>query len=451
MNIQKLAESWEEIISQLKSYDDVNNSQVDAFFNRLSLQALSHDFILITTENEFIKSQIEQRFLPQLRRALHDLQGNDYTIEFFIEPSTILTTDNLINNQIVQKPLTHTKLQPTTPKESNPETPTIGNSIYTENNTTTQQNSITNSSLTFDNYVIGESNNIAYSYALSVAETPGKQSLNPLFIYGRSGLGKTHLLHAIKNYIEETKPLLRVKYIDAIQFVNDYTNAATDNSRNKDSFKHFTQQYVTSDVLLIDDIQVFQGKGETINMVFQIFNQFITSGKQVVLSADRSPSSIDLDERYTSRFNSGASVNITAPSIETKLGIIKNTIKDYNKNENAHFTLDDEISSYIAEISGSNVRDLISSVYKIIYFSTYSKLQYISIDSVKELLKNHFSSGITKKIEIRDIQKTVAHYYKVSALELQSSKRSHNIAWARHVAIYLCREKLDLPYATTPR
>ena len=183
-------------------------------------------------------------------------------------------------------------------------------------------------------------------------------------------------------------------------------------------------------------------------MVFQIFNQFISTGKQVVLSADRSPSSIDLDERYTSRFNSGASVNITSPSIETKLGIIRNTIQDYNKNEDANFTLEPEIMLYIAEISGSNVRDLISSVYKVIYFATYSKLSYITLDSVKELLRNHFSSGITKRIEIRDIQKAVAQFFKVNVIDLQSSKRSHDIAWARHVAIYLCREKLDIPYAS---
>ena len=161
------------------------------------------------------------------------------------------------------------------------------------------------STLTFENFVIGDSNRMAYSMALNVAEQPGHGPLNPLFIYGKSGLGKTHLMFAIQNYIRETQPQLRTVYVDSSDMLTDYMEAGAAHDKEKSSYKNFKARYEVADVLLIDDIQYLQGKKQTLDIVFQIFNSLINQRKQIILSADRAPKNIDIDERYHSRFKIG--------------------------------------------------------------------------------------------------------------------------------------------------
>ena len=301
--------------------------------------------------------------------------------------------------------------------------------------------------LTFENFIIGDSNRLAYSMAVSVAESPGKSTLNPLFIYGKSGLGKTHLLRAIQNYILETRPDMRVVYIDAQEFITEYSIAAIDHSKDKSSFQAFQSRYLDADALLIDDVQYFQGKSATVNIVFQLFNRLTDAGKQVVLSADRSPKSIDIDERYKSRFNSGGTYDIQPPEVETKLGIIKSFIEEYKRSEGSwDLYVPEDIQMYIAEISSSNVRELKSAVTKVISQMTAFGNPDITLSDVKSLLENHFSAGALKKITVEGVQHEVEQYYQVSHADLIGTKRSRNIAYARHVAIYLCRQMIDIPY-----
>ena len=153
--------------------------------------------------------------------------------------------------------------------------------------------------------------------AVSVAETPGKPHLNPLFIYGRSGLGKTHLLRAIQNYINSNMPNLQVVYKDSNELLEDYMDASAAHDTEKSSYKNFKMYYEEADVLLVDDVQQLQGKKQTLDIMFQIFNKLTSQGKQVVLSADRAPKNIDIDERYKTRFNSGGTFDIQPPEIET--------------------------------------------------------------------------------------------------------------------------------------
>lgn len=303
------------------------------------------------------------------------------------------------------------------------------------------------SSLTFETFVVGNSNRLAYSMAVAVAEEPGKKNLNPLFIYGKSGLGKTHLLRAIQNYIVTTNPRMRVVYIDSAEFLSDYTSAVAAHDKNKDSYRNFQSRYLDADVLLIDDVQYFQGRPATVDIVFQLFNKLTDMGKQVVLSADRAPKSIDIDERYTSRFNSGSTADVQPPEVETKLGIIKGFIEEYKFSENAYdLYVPEDIQMYIAEISSSNVRELKSAVTKVISQITYFENPDISLPDVRVLLENHFSSGAMKRLDVAGIQREVERYYKVSHSDLVGKKRSRNIAYARQVAMYLCRQMLDIPY-----
>ena len=251
---------------------------------------------------------------------------------------------------------------------------------------------------------MGDSNRMAYSMAVEVAEKPGSSALNPLFIYGRSGVGKTHLLCAIKNYINEQYEDFKVIYIDSMELVNRYSDAAIEKNVDKQSFKNFENFFQQADVLLIDDIQGLQGKPGTLDTLFRIFNKMIPKGKQFVFSADRAPKNIDLDERYVSRFNSGATIDIQPPDDETKRNIIKSFIAEYKNEEELPFTISDSILDYIVDNSSSNIRELKSAITNVIFALKMDKEHELSESRVKELLGNHFIGGGKKRITIEMIQ-----------------------------------------------
>ncbi len=487
-------ETWQAVIEKVKSYGTVNPAQVDAFLGRMQPQASSVGFLLATVDTDFIKGQIEKRFLSQIEQALRDLFETEYVVEIEVDPSSSAFMQQMaaqnaqqtaVSEQApaaqqplaVQTPgqtaipaqvsdfaqsspaamgaaaqpqvqLSQPQAQPTQaiqqPAAQTPQATShlTGSQIARANGMDTGA-----AALTFENFVIGDSNRLAYSMAVAVAETPGKSTLNPLFIYGKSGLGKTHLLRAIQNYILETRPDMRVVYIDAQEFITEYSIAAIDHSKDKSSFQAFQSRYLDADALLIDDVQYFQGKSATVNIVFQLFNRLTDAGKQVVLSADRSPKSIDIDERYKSRFNSGGTYDIQPPEVETKLGIIKSFIEEYKRSEGSwDLYVPEDIQMYIAEISSSNVRELKSAVTKVISQMTAFGNPDITLSDVKSLLENHFSAGALKKITVEAVQHEVEQYYQVSHADLIGTKRSRNIAYARHVAIYLCRQMIDIPY-----
>ncbi|MCR2034040.1 chromosomal replication initiator protein DnaA [Adlercreutzia mucosicola] len=303
------------------------------------------------------------------------------------------------------------------------------------------------STLTFSNFVIGESNQMAYSMANEVAGNPGRPIFNPLFIYGKSGLGKTHLMLAIKNYIDKTQPHLRTVYADSADFVSKYMEASVAHDREKASFKNFKHYYEEADVLLIDDIQYLQNKKQCLDMVFQLFNSLTAQGKQVVLSADRAPKNIDVDDRYSSRFSSGGIVEVRPPDIETKLAIVKRFAEECSRNEGfSQCAIPDDIQMYIAENSSSNIRELLSAVTNVLYRMVFSGQSDMTIEGARVLLENHFSGGMSRNLSAEDIQREVENFFKVSHADLLSAKRSRSIAYPRQIAIYLCRQLLDVPY-----
>ncbi|WP_449132472.1 chromosomal replication initiator protein DnaA [Senegalimassilia anaerobia] len=307
-------------------------------------------------------------------------------------------------------------------------------------------NSVT-STLTFENFVIGDSNRMAYSMAVSVAETPGKPHLNPLFIYGRSGLGKTHLLRAIQNYINSNMPNLQVVYKDSNELLENYMDASAAHDTEKSSYKNFKMYYEEADVLLVDDVQQLQGKKQTLDIMFQIFNKLTSQGKQVVLSADRAPKNIDIDERYKTRFNSGGTFDIQPPEIETKLSIVKSFIREYEDMEQSGpINMPEDVQICIAESSGSNIRELKSAVTNVIVKMKCGEGSDITVADVRKLLENHFSGGPSKRLTADDILKVTEDFFKVSHTDIVGKKRTRNIAHARQTAIYLCRQLLDIPY-----
>ena len=466
MDIQEV---WDRLIHTIKSYPGVNPSQIDAFFSRIQIQAVSPGFIMLTSNNSFIKEWVERHYVKDIKRALEDI----YQVEFLvqIEVDTTVEEDKEIpiaaivgkepasiqpashseaapvetaQPAIEQPAPTHTRPHPRRTivipaQNSEPATPE-----KPERTESTDENSA--SRLTFESFVIGDSNRYAYGMATEVAERPGTSTLNPLFIYGRSGIGKTHLMCAIKNYINEQYPDLNVLYVDAEDLVNRYYDAAQEKSVDKLSFKNFENIFQEADVILIDDIQGLQGKEGLVNIVFRIFNANINQGKQFVFSADRAPKNIDLDERYVSRFNSGATIDIQPPDDATKRSIIKNFIEQYRQDENLDFELSDEVIDYIVEQSGSNIREIKSAITNVIFAIKMAGSSNVSTYEVKDMLANHFLNEKGDRFTIENIQAAVEKFYRVSHSDLVSKKRNKSIKHPRQVAIYLSRDLLNMTF-----
>lgn len=462
-----IEQTWTDLMRQLKSYPTINASQIDAFFSRVQIQAASPGFIMLTSDNAFIKDWIEKHYLKDIQKALNDLYNLDFQVLIEVDPTAaapvpaaqpapaatpsapavtpqaaqpqpmpaVTSAQNapapVVQSANASAPQpTHSVAQAEASEPQSQKTETNGN----DNEATGE------AALTFDSFVIGESNRMAYNMAVEVADRPGSSELNPLFIYGRSGVGKTHLMCAIQNYIKETRPELNVCYIDSMELVNRYSDAAIEKSVDKQSFKNFEGYFQQADVLLIDDIQGLQSKPGTLNALFRIFNSMIPKGKQFVFSADRAPKNIDLDERYVSRFNSGATIDIQPPDDETKRNIIKSLIRHYQSRENTSFVITDEILDYIVDNSSSNIRELKSAITNVIFAMKMNKDHTLSESQVKELLGNHFIGGGKKRITIEMIQAAVEDFYGVSHKDIVGRGRARSIVRPRQVAIYLCRD-----------
>ena len=517
-----IEEVWEHLITQLKSYPNVNDSQIDAFFSRLKIQAVSSGFIMLTSQTTFIKEWIETHYLQDIKQALEDIYHVDFFIQIEVDPSQPVSNTIFSSTTPTAQPITaadplrvssssplqsdqHTansqttvqgldnqadvrdSFQRTTPFENtdtqsairaipqsltqtqerekyqdqtqknpldiqNGRTP--NGSIYgatqgTDTVVSPLQNNQVNTIIpgySFSNFVIGESNRMAYMVAEEVASRPGIENYNPLFIYGKSGVGKTHLMCAINNFIIENYPnQFRVFYIDTAELVNSYSLASIEKSVDKNSFKNFDRFFDNVDVLLIDDVQNLQGRPATLDMVFQILNRMIMQGKQMILAADRAPKNIDIDERYQSRFAQGTIIDIQPPDDETKRNIIKSFIHQREEEEGMEFDLDERIIDYIVERSSSNVREVRSAVSTIILEIKMNQGEDTSVYELERKLENHFLTQ-TNRITVDVILESVEEFFKIKAEDLFGKSRKKNVNHARQIAIYLIRQLLNEPY-----
>lgn len=438
-NNENINSAWSNVVDRVRQLDVNNQQKVDAFLPILKPQVMSNDFLMLTTNNSFIKFWVESHILSLIKQALKDIYGNNFTVQIEIDKTEDKNSYPEFNNN---QPKTNEAFVAANLSNTDP------TSVFFKKEEVHQQPKPfefdLSTLLTFENFVIGNSNNIAYQMSLAVAENPGKPNLNPLFIYGKSGVGKTHLLYAIKNYLEKNNPNINVVYIDATEFINEFTAAATSHTIDKTSYKNFNDKYTNAHVLLIDDLQLLQGKTGTLNTFFSIFNKLTNIGRQVVISADRAPKNIDVDERYQSRFNNGMSCEITSPEAEVKLGIIDSYIKDFEKDDpNINNYISQEVKEYIANNSSSNIRELKSAITKVIMQSKSTKQSFTVID-VKNLLEEHFSKSRRKRITVINIQKTVCNFYGISHNALIGKKKDKNIAYARQIAMYICYKMLDI-------
>ena len=297
------------------------------------------------------------------------------------------------------------------------------------------QNSNLNPKYTFDSFVIGDNNRFAHAAALAVAEAPGT-SYNPLFIYGGVGLGKTHLMHAIGNEVLKRDPNKKVLYVTSEKFTNEFINGIKDNTNEK-----FRQKYRNIDVLLIDDIQFIAGKEGIQEEFFHTFNTIHENKGQIIITSDKPPKDINpLEERLKSRFDWGLLVDISAANYETRLAILRKKVQLEN------IIIDDIILSNIATKVDSNIRELEGTLNKIVAKAslTHSPITF----ELAEKAINDVISQREKVISSDYIKEIVSKYFNISIGDLNSAKRSNEIAYPRQIAMFLCRELANLPYKT---
>lgn len=292
-----------------------------------------------------------------------------------------------------------------------------------------------NENYTFDNYVVGDNNRFAQTIAMAVAKNPG-QAYNPLYIFGKTGLGKTHLLFSIGNYINEHSDL-KIVYINAEEFLNEYVQSIHSGISNSQQFRN---KYRKTDVLLMDDIHSLTSEGVQ-NELFHIFNALSQHNKQMVFTCDRPLSELNnFQERIISRLSMGSMVDLVLPNFETRCAILFEKLRQMRTSP--HFSteyISDEIIKFIAEKIVTNIRDLEGALKDVVAFSSIVKKTLI-IDDAKNILRNRFEDELKKNFTINDIQKSVANYFNISFSEIKGKKRTKNISMARNVAVYILNE-----------
>ena len=293
---------------------------------------------------------------------------------------------------------------------------------------------------TFDNFIVGDCNRESHAASLACSVNPGK-FFNPLFIYGNSGLGKTHLLFAIGNYVKKNDSTKKIYYTDSLKFVE----TVADNIKNGtiDAFKKYMYSI---DVLLIDDIQFLANKEKSHEIFFTIFNELVNNGKQICIASDRLPQEIKgLENRLISRFSSGLSVGIDSPEFETSLAILKMKLHNSGVDENK---IDNEALSLIASNFSKDVRSLEGALNRVLFYSIQFNKddERINLEIASNALKGQTVVSDKSGLSPKKIIKVVSDYYNLSKQQITSKTRTKNVAMARHISIYLCRKLLDLPY-----
>ncbi|MBL0121994.1 MAG: chromosomal replication initiator protein DnaA [Betaproteobacteria bacterium] len=373
------------------------------------------DNFTLVAPNRYVLQWVKDRVLTQIEHAGEKYFARPVRVDLALEEADIGTTDVFPRDTI---------------KLDEAEVPVIHNANFTSVPTTaplrTPEHRL-NPTFTFNSFVGGKANQFARAAASQVAENPG-QAYNPLFVYGATGLGKTHLVQAIGNQLREKNPRANIRYIHAEQFVTDVVRAY-----QHKAFDSFKRSYHTLDLLLVDDIQFFGGKSRTQEEFFYAFNALIEGGKQVVMTSDRFPKEIsNIDDRLISRFGWGLTVSVEPPELEMRVAIL------IKKAESEGMTLDEDVAFFIAKHIRSNVRELEGGLKRVLAYSRFNNMP-VSISSAKDALKD-LLAVLNRQISIDNIQKTVADYYKIKVAEMYSKKRVRSLARPRQVAMALAKE-----------
>src|SRR5215211_6932356 len=385
---------WSEVSGRLRGA--LNETTYRTWFDHVEGLELNDDEFVLAVPNDFTRDWIEGHFVGLLSAAVGDTTGRERRIQLRVTEA---------DGEQAEPVEVHRREQ-------------AGAGL--------------NPKYTFDSFVIGSSNRFAHAAALAVAEAPA-QAYNPLFIYGGTGLGKTHLLQAVGQYVAEHSAALTVRYVTSETFMNDFINSLRDKR-----IEGFKTRYRSYDLLMIDDIQFLEGKERIQEEFFHTFNSLYEAGRQIVISSDRPPREIStLEERLRSRFEWGLITDIQPPDLETRIAILRKRVKT----DGIHVP-DPQVLTFIASRVSTNIRELEGALTRVVAFSSLTG-RLMTVDLAQDVLRDVFPQGEAAEVSIERIQETVIDRFGLSLDELCGERRSQNIVYPRQVAMYLSRELTD--------
>ena len=406
---------WNKFLENIKS--SVNSMVYTTWFSKTYLLSLENNKAVIVVPLDIHKKRLSESYQELITSVLTKLTGNIYDLEFVLEQETSGKKEE-IKVDIKKENTFITKFH----HESN-----------------------LNPKYTFESFIVGNSNKLAHAAAFAVAESPGL-TYNPLFIYGNSGLGKTHLMHSIGNYIQNTSNK-KVLYVTSEQFISDFSgigrkeNGDLDESYNY--VDYFKDKYRNIDVLIIDDIQFLAGATQTQQEFFHTFNTLYNDKKQIIISSDRSPNDLKLlEDRLRTRFCWGLTVDIYPPDLDLRINILKKKIDGAKIDKD----IPEDVLEYIASNMASDVRQLEGAINRLLAYSTIMGGAEINLSLAVDALKDFINKGTSEKNNISKVQKIVAEYFQISADDLKGKKRSASIAFPRQIAMFLSRDVLNESY-----
>lgn len=428
MSIDALTQAWSEALAQIS--DQLRPATLSFLRSAKPLGDIDGT-ILIAVPNDFTKKWIENNDSTDLTASLTAILGRSVRLAVTIDPSLEPEPEQVEQTSPVASSVESSgQLQPGATTSDHAPTTQAAPSSSPQLAIDTASTHL-NPKHTFDTFVIGPSNRFAHAAAFAVSETPGR-AYNPLFIHGDSGLGKTHLIHAIGHYTLSLFPQMRVRYVNSEEFTNDFINSV-----REESIEEFQRRYREVDVLLIDDIQFIQGKERTVEEFFHTFNSLYNAGKQIVLTSDVPPRELDLEDRIRSRFAAGLLVDVLPPDLETRIAILQKKASAEN------IEVDPRVLEYIAQRISSNIRELEGALVRVAAFESLSK-EPVTVSMAEMLLKDFASDPQDTEVTPTLIMSQTATYFGVTIDQLSSSDRSHMVVEARQIAMYLCRELTDL-------
>ena len=386
---------WAEVSRRLQ--ESLNDSTFRTWFGEVEGDELQDGSFALAVPNDFTRDWIEGHFVHLIAASAREATGSELAIELVVRDAP---ASAVVGPAPARGPAA--RVEGMSPK------------------------------YTFDSFVIGSSNRFAHAAALAVAEAPA-QAYNPLFIYGGTGLGKTHLLQAVGQYVAEHAGEMSVRYVTSETFMNDFINSLRDKR-----IEGFKQRYRTYDVLMIDDIQFLEHKERIQEEFFHTFNTLYEAGRQIVISSDRPPRELStLEHRLRSRFEWGLITDVQPPDLETRIAILRKKVKT----ENIHIP-DPELLTFIAGRVSTNIRELEGALTRVVAFSSLTG-RPMTVELAQDVLRDVFPGGEVPEVSIERIQLTVSERFGISRDELCSDKRSQNIVYPRQVAMYLSRELTD--------
>jgi chromosomal replication initiator protein len=390
---------WQNVLDAIRNR--VEATKYETWFEPLKLLSVTGDTIRVAVPNRFVRAWLMEHYHSLILDTLHGLTGLPYQVTFVVQ-------------EVVETPPPPEPVDgQTMPRAAMPATTGPGQSTF-------------NPRFTFDTFVVGSSNEFAHAACLAVARHPAR-TYNPLFIYGDVGLGKTHLLHAIGHYVQQTHPQAAACYVSSEKFLNDLVGALS-----HDKMDEFRNRYRKNDLILVDDVQFLIGKERTQEEFFHTFNVLYNANKQIILTSDKLPKDmVGLEKRLRSRFEWGLIADLQAPDLETKIAILK------KKAEYMQMPLPDEVAWFIGRRLRGDVRKLEGALNVITAYTSVTG-QEITVGLVQNLI-GELSDTEDKPITIPDIERIVADHYHLKGALLRSKKRNKDVAHARHVAMYLAR------------